>query len=152
MISPENFPSIRTVPSKISLPSNWLPLPSSAFSSGLREAVGSGATFEGAGPGIWAGAVFCTIVVSVLCWRVLAHPTSSGAALFERRDRRKHEEHQRLAGDEAGREWNVVDLFGTSTHLLPHGREHGADGDGNHGEAGDQHPGADCGGWGHPAR
>jgi len=25
--------------------------------------------------------------------------------------------------------WNVVDLFGTSTHLLPHGLEHGADGD-----------------------
>src|SRR5438067_7677 len=48
MISPENLPSIRTVPSKISLPSNWLRLPSSALSSGVREAgVGRGATFEG---------------------------------------------------------------------------------------------------------
>ena len=53
MISPENLPSMRTVPSKISLPSNWLPLPRSALSSGLREeGVGSGATIEGPEMGV----------------------------------------------------------------------------------------------------
>ncbi len=47
---------MRTVPSKSSLPSNWLPLPRSALRlSGGREALGSGETLEGMGgigPGV----------------------------------------------------------------------------------------------------
>src|SRR4051812_19661283 len=152
MISPENLPSMRTVPSKISLPSNWLPLPSSAFSSGLREAVGRGATLEGAGDGVWAVAEFCTIVVSILCWRVLAQPTSRRAGLFEGRRGRQHEQHERLSGDEAGGEWDVVDAFRPRAHPLPHRLDDSADGDGHHGEAGDQHAETDRGWRRDPAR
>src|SRR3954463_2980951 len=106
MISPENLPSMRTVPSKISLPSNWLPLPSSAFSSGLCEAVGRGATLEGGGDGVWADEEVCTVAASILCCRFLAEQTSRRLGLLEGRRGHQHEQLERLSGDEAGGEWD----------------------------------------------
>src|SRR6267143_6852795 len=63
-ISPENFPSMRTEPSKSSLPSNWLPFPSSALSSVPgRGGVGMVVTLDGAGVG-GIGAVGCAMLKS----------------------------------------------------------------------------------------
>src|SRR3954469_6881355 len=117
-ISPENLPSMRTVPSKSSLPSNWLPLPSSALRSpGPREAVGSGETLEGAGAGE-VGAVLVTMLVIPFGEVSTKSRTSTRPGLFERQ-RRQHQQHQRLSRDEPGREWDVVHPLGLRAHLLP---------------------------------
>src|SRR5437762_2150102 len=120
MISPENLPSMRTVPSKSSLPSNWLPLPRSAFRSGPgRGGVGMVVTLDGAGVGI--GGTGCCAMES----SAAAPPQAVSGWLFQMarlvsldRERGEKEQHQRLAGDESGGERGVVHLLGLRRDAL----------------------------------
>src|SRR5450432_735874 len=104
MISPEYLPSMRTVPSKRSLPSNWLPLPRSALSSfGGRVAVGNGEMFEvGVGGGAVGAGVGCAIFLILSAGgirdRVLTDPTR--AAHLSERDRCEKQEDERLPCNE----------------------------------------------------
>src|SRR5882672_267080 len=120
-ISPVNLPSMRTVPSNSSLPSNALPLPSRAFSSPGRPAA---AAPIAVGPFSTSSLRIAMCVTS--SGAVLASTPEPAATKVSSRTNAEHcqdgeDQHQeRFSGDEARSEWDAVGPLALRCALRPH--------------------------------
>src|SRR6266849_4128095 len=151
-ISPVNLPSMRTVPSNSSLPSNALPLPSRAFNSpGARAAADPIAV----GPFSTSSLRIAMCVTSFWGCSSISPGTRGDKGFFTHGCRTEDQHQERFSGDEARSEWGAVGLLALRCALRPHVPGDAAQHHRHDGVAGDQHAQVDAGRGGHvlvPAR